>query len=258
MAAPPRPRGNPVLGSALDLRSSQIRTYERVMREHGDVVRLAVGPPGARFDLYCVFHPDGVKAVLAGSREGYSKGNRFYQQIAQAFGRGLLTSEGEHWQRQRRIIQPLFTRKQVAAYAELMSEEAAAVAVRWDRAPRDGGDVDANAEMVRLGATRGRTRDLRRRRRQGRRRARLGLPRAQPPHVPARDVAAGAAGVLADPGQPQGGARPASALRGGRRADRESAARPEPKATTSSRGWCTPATRRPTRRWTSSRCVTRR
>jgi hypothetical protein len=68
MAAPPHPRANPVVGSALDLRRSQIRTYERAMREHGDVVRLAVGPPGVRFSLYCVFHPEGVKAVLAGSR----------------------------------------------------------------------------------------------------------------------------------------------------------------------------------------------
>jgi cytochrome P450 len=150
MAAPPHPRANPVLGSALDLRKSQIRTYERVMREHGDVVKLVVGPPGVRFDLYCVFHPDGVKAVLAGSREGYSKGNRFYRQIAQSFGSGLLTSEGELWRRQRRLVQPLFTRRQIAAYAELMAEEAAAVAGRWDRATRNGWSVDANAEMVGL------------------------------------------------------------------------------------------------------------
>jgi hypothetical protein len=61
-----------------------------------------------------VSHPDGVKAVLAGSRAGYSKGTRFYKQIGEAFGRGLLTSEGELWQRQRRLVQPLFTRKQVA------------------------------------------------------------------------------------------------------------------------------------------------
>jgi cytochrome P450 len=149
-AAPTRPRANPVLGSALELRRSRIRTYERAMREHGDVVRLAVGPPGVRFDLYCVFHPDGVKAVLAGSRDGYSKGTRFYRQIAQAFGSGLLTSEGDLWQRQRRLIQPLFTRKQIASYSELMAEEAAAVARRLDRAGRNGGVVDANAEMVRL------------------------------------------------------------------------------------------------------------
>jgi cytochrome P450 len=145
-AAVPHPRANPVLGFALDLRRSQIRTYERVMRDHGDVVRLTVGPPGVRFDLYCVFHPDGVKAVLAGSRERYSKGNRFYKQIAQAFGWGLLTSEGELWQRQRRLVQPLFTRKQISAYAELMADETGAVAGRWEHAPR----VDANAEMVGL------------------------------------------------------------------------------------------------------------
>jgi cytochrome P450 len=149
-AAPPRARANPLLGSALDLRRSQIRTYERVMRERGDVVRLVVGPPGVRFELYCVFHPDGVRAVLAGSRDAYSKGNRFYRQIAEAFGWGLLTSEGELWQRQRRLIQPLFTRRQIAAYSELMADEAAAVAERWDRAARNGGAVDANAEMVRL------------------------------------------------------------------------------------------------------------
>jgi hypothetical protein len=70
MAAPPHPRANPVLRSALDLRRSQIRTYERVMRDHGDVARLMVGPPAVRFQLYLVIHPDGVKAVLAGSGEG--------------------------------------------------------------------------------------------------------------------------------------------------------------------------------------------
>jgi hypothetical protein len=59
MAAPAHSRASPILGSALDLRRSQIRTYERAMRDHGDVVRLAVGPPGLRFDLYCVFLPMG-------------------------------------------------------------------------------------------------------------------------------------------------------------------------------------------------------
>jgi cytochrome P450 len=86
----------------------------------------------------------------AGSRAGYSKRNRFNAQIAQAFGWGLLTSEGELWQRQRRLIQPLFTRRQIATYAQLMTEEAAAVAERWDHASRNAAAVDANAEMVAL------------------------------------------------------------------------------------------------------------
>lgn len=150
IADPPRPRAHPVLGSAPDLRRSQVGTYARMMREHGDVVRLAVGPPGLRFELYCVFHPDGVRDVLAGSREGYSKGTRGFKQIAESFGRGLLTSEGELWQRQRRLVQPLFTRKQIASYAELMAQEGTAVAERWEVAARNGGTVDAHAEMVQL------------------------------------------------------------------------------------------------------------
>ena len=147
MSAPPVLPGNRLVGSALDLRRSQIRTYERAMREHGDVVRIAVGPPGLRFDVYCVFHPDGVRRVLAGPRDTYSKGNRFYREIAASFGRGLLTSEGELWRHQRRLIQPLFTRRTIAGYANLMVEESTAVADRW---ARDGAPVDANAEMVRL------------------------------------------------------------------------------------------------------------
>jgi len=148
--APPRPGARPVLGSALDLCRSQAETYARVMREHGDVVRLAGGPPGLRVQLNCVFHPDGLRQVLAGTRDGYTKRNRFYVQIAEALGWGLLTTEGERWQRQRRLIQPLFTRKQIAGYADLMAQEAAAVARRWESAARVGAGIDAHAEMVRL------------------------------------------------------------------------------------------------------------
>jgi len=147
VTAPPLLPGSRLVGSALDLRRSQIRTYERAMREYGDVVRIAVGPPGLRFDLYCVFHPDGVRRVLAGPRGTYSKANRFYREIAASFGRGLLTSEGELWRQQRRLIQPLFTRRTIATYADLMVEESTALADRW---ARDGALVDANAEMVRL------------------------------------------------------------------------------------------------------------
>jgi cytochrome P450 len=148
--AAPRPRANRLLGFALELRRNQLRTYERAMREYGDVVRLVVGPPGLRFELTCVFHPDGVQRVLAGSREGYSKETPGYREITAAIGRGLLTSEGQLWRRQRRLIQPLFTRKQIATYATLMAEEAARTADRWERATGQRGTVDAQGEMMRL------------------------------------------------------------------------------------------------------------
>jgi cytochrome P450 len=149
-ASAPRPRANRLLGFALELRRNQLLTYERAMREYGDVVRLVVGPPGLRFELTCAFHPDGVQRVLAGSREGYSKETPGYREIATAIGKGLLTSEGQLWQRQRRLIQPLFTRKQIATYATLMAEEAGRTADRWDRAAGQRVTVDAHGEMIRL------------------------------------------------------------------------------------------------------------
>jgi cytochrome P450 len=149
-APAPRPRANRLLGFALELRRNQLRTYERAMREYGDVVRLVVGPPGLRFELCCAFHPDGVQRVLGGSREGYSKETPGYREIAAVIGQGLLTSEGQLWRRQRRLIQPLFTRKQIATYATLMAEEAARTSDRWDRAAGHGGTVDVHSEMLRL------------------------------------------------------------------------------------------------------------
>ena len=50
-------------------------------------------------------------------------------------GRGLLTSPGDEWRRQRRIVQPLFTPRRVEGYLGLMAEESAALAAR---APTDG------------------------------------------------------------------------------------------------------------------------
>ena len=246
-----------MLGSALELRSSQIRTYERVMREHGDVVRLVVGPPGVRFDLYCVFHPDGVKAVLAGSREGYSKGNRFYKQIAEAFGWGLLTSEGELWQRQRRLdsaaVHPQADRHVRGAHGRGGRRRRRALGSR--RAQRHG--VDANAEMVRL-ALRVVGRAI-----FGEDVAKAGdvLDSAFP--VLNRHTFRRAMSPLAPPAS-----WPTPANRRAARARRAlyevvdeliaQRSRPEPTAGTCSRGCCVPAIRTAARRWTSSRCATRR
>jgi cytochrome P450 len=147
---PVYPGASWLVGSAHELLRDRIGMYERAMREDGDVVRFVVGPPGRRFELYGVFHPDGVQRVLAGSRGRYSKGTRFVQEIAAALGWGLLTSEGERWQRQRRLIQPLFTRRVIAGYATLMAEEASAAAARWAAGPRVAAAVDVHAEMTRL------------------------------------------------------------------------------------------------------------
>ena len=47
-------------------------------------------------------------------------------------GPGLLTAEGEDWTRQKRFLQPLFTKVAVDGYADLMVDEIEAVVGEWD------------------------------------------------------------------------------------------------------------------------------
>src|SRR3954469_5604284 len=149
MSAPPTPKGAPVLGSALDLQRDMLGTLEAARREHGDVVRFLAGPPRLRSELYAIFHPDTVRRVLATEADRYRKDNRFYQEVRWALGDGLLNSQDERWLRQRRFVQPLFTRRRIAGYAASMAGEAADLLSRW-RPCDDGRPVDVHSEMSRL------------------------------------------------------------------------------------------------------------
>jgi cytochrome P450 len=125
-------------------------TLEQLRRDYGDAVRIDAGPPGLRSTSYALFHPDAVHRVLATQADDYRKDNRFYVEVRATVGDGLLTSQDDVWLRQRRFIQPLFTRRRIATYAATMSEEAEAVALRWREPARTGAPVDVHEEMSRL------------------------------------------------------------------------------------------------------------
>lgn len=143
--AAPSAGGSRLLGVALELRRDELGMLERVRAACGDVVRFPIGPPGLRITNYGLFHPDGAQQVLTG--RGFRRQTFVTDELRAAFGNGLLTSEGQLWRRQRRTIQPLFTRQHVRRYAGMMAEEAAALVDHWSRL---GGTVDAHREMTRV------------------------------------------------------------------------------------------------------------
>jgi len=125
----PGPRGNPLLGSTLALKQNLLQTLLRDRERYGDLVAYPVGPVGRlRQHFVVVHHPDDVQQVLAHTERTLSKDTIGFRAMADLLGRGLLTTEGEEWRRQRRTVQPLFTPRRVEGYAGLMAEEAAAVA----------------------------------------------------------------------------------------------------------------------------------
>jgi cytochrome P450 len=64
-------------------------------------------------------------------------------------GKGLLTSDGEEWRRQRRIMAPAFDHRSIVSYVPQMAEATRTMLARWDRLP-EGSTLDIAAEMMRL------------------------------------------------------------------------------------------------------------
>lgn len=144
----PRLEGAPLLGSLADLKSDALGTYQRARHRHGDVVRITAGPPGLRTELHCVFSAEGAQQVLASQAANFRKDNAIYQEVRDALGNGLLTSQDEDYLRQRRLVQPLFTKRRVDGYADAVATETAATLTAWEAA-RDG-VVDVSDEMMTL------------------------------------------------------------------------------------------------------------
>ena len=146
-AAPPAPRvpGRAGLPPVLGIYRDRLAFYERVHRECGDVGRLAIAVPPARRDLHVVMHPDGVRHVLAGDRGRYGKDSPVYRELRASIGSGLLTAQDEDWERQKRMLQPLFTPRRVAGYAGVMAAEARTLVSSWRREAAAGRPVDLHA-----------------------------------------------------------------------------------------------------------------
>ncbi|MFF1409994.1 cytochrome P450 [Streptomyces sp. NPDC058289] len=144
----PRLEGVPLLGSLADLKSDALGTYQRARHLHGDIVRITAGPPGLRTELHCVFSPEGAQQVLATQAANFRKDNALYQEVRDALGNGLLTSQDEDYLRQRRLVQLLFTKRRVDGYADAVATETASTLAAWEAAP--DGVVDVADEMMTL------------------------------------------------------------------------------------------------------------
>ncbi|MEH3054810.1 MAG: cytochrome P450 [Patulibacter minatonensis] len=79
----------------------------------------AAGPPVA-----FIRDPEHARQVLVTNQDNYVKGND-YQILAVLLGKGLLTNfDLEHWQRQRKLVQPLFAKRHLSPMAASMIDGA--------------------------------------------------------------------------------------------------------------------------------------
>src|SRR5690242_20687177 len=113
----------------------------------GDIYRVFV--PGRKSYTYVIHHPDDVKRVLVSNHRNYTKGVGL-DRVKILLGKGIMTSEGELWKRQRYMMQPLFHRRVIATFAEVIAQANDRWIARWERLARSGEPINLTDEMSEL------------------------------------------------------------------------------------------------------------
>lgn len=143
---PPGPKGIPVLGNALQMGDEHIiQRYMEFYHQYGDIVYVKLGPMHG----FILYSPEAVNHVLVKNQKNYIKG-RGYDGLRLLVGNGILTSNGEFWREQRRLVQPSFTPKGVAQFSDMMVEVTQAMLRRWEQVARQGEVMVMDQEMLRL------------------------------------------------------------------------------------------------------------
>lgn len=143
--AAPGPRGRRLLGSLLEVRRDRLRFVMQATREYGDLICFRMGPKR----LYLLNHPAYARHVLQDNLTNYCKGLGLAE-AEPLLGKGLLTSEGDLWASQRRLLQAAFHGKRMEEFSGSMVSAARSTVERWQTHAASRQPLDISGEMVGL------------------------------------------------------------------------------------------------------------
>ena len=143
---PSGPRGHFLLGHAPDVRHDVQTFCLRLAHEYGDVARIRL----LATPVYLVSHPDGIRQILQKKHLNYDRYSFSYKPMRPFLGNGLAISNGELWQRQRRLIQPAFHRQHVIGMATQVVKAGNTLLQHWENRDHQDEPLDIHQEMVRV------------------------------------------------------------------------------------------------------------
>ncbi len=141
-SGPTGPKGLPFLGNLLDFGRDRPAFIARCQREHGDLAVLNF----AGWPTILVSDMDAIERILVKEHRNFIKNTVIWRHTRALFGLGLLTSEGDLWQKQRRLAAPAFAGEQLLAYGPEMIEQTQRTVGAWS----DGETLDVHPEMMTL------------------------------------------------------------------------------------------------------------
>src|SRR5690348_1018494 len=108
LVRPPGPKSRGLVGNFPLGSDDPLELFARWAREYGDIFHYRA----FYYHVYFLNHPELIESVLVTNGRNFFKGMALNAN-RRIFGNGLLTSEGDYWLRQRRLIQPAFHHEKI-------------------------------------------------------------------------------------------------------------------------------------------------
>lgn len=146
---PPLVKGKYPIGSAFDFISDSLSFFGKTVPKYGGIfqVRSIFFPLISGFDyMVIVTDPDMVKHIMQDNNKNYVKSHG-YRVLKELLGEGLLTSEGDFWRKQRRLMQPGFHRDKLASFVDTYVEFGQALIERWSNVA-GGTEIDVSSGFM--------------------------------------------------------------------------------------------------------------
>jgi len=140
--APAPPRAVEALDITFE--TDALTTLVHLFEQHGDAYRAF--SPALDRDIWVLSHPDHVRHVLVDHHANFTKGIGI-ERVAILLGNGLMTSEGEVWRTQRRLVQPSFHRTVIATWMPHIHAANERLASKWAAAARGGSTINVTQDM---------------------------------------------------------------------------------------------------------------
>jgi cytochrome P450 len=139
-------RGYPIIGVLPTLLRDPLNYLTQTALRHEGVIRLNLG----RENLYLLSQPAHFQHVLRDNCNNYEKGPS-WDGVRVLFGRSMATTDDDvYWLRQRRLMQPLFTRQRLASLGQYMVEAIEDCVPSLSLAQARGTPVDLLAEAKKM------------------------------------------------------------------------------------------------------------
>ena len=139
--------GYPIVGILPKLlKNDPYELFHQISNDYGDFVKLKIGPKS----IYLVSNPDYLQRILRDNHKNYKKPDLLYKGVRATLGNGLVTSDGDFWLRQRRMMQPFFHRKFIGELMNTMIDAINEMLDQWEAYADSGEELDLYHQLAQI------------------------------------------------------------------------------------------------------------